>query len=241
MGKQRFKLSDLMPNSWFYKLKDMSKSNRNPNSSVTTKRNYDTRTIPTTPKPIPNRASYYSSTHERLDKFPIKINPKAIDIHFPNDPPKKITQNPTKTPINPSVLPPYERDVYTEEDIIKNFDEFEDSKPNSEVKIKLRPIKTKGLETEDFEDQPSSPRIRSRRLRVYKTRNPLLSGFAVMKASLDPQRDFRESMIEMISENGIRKAKDLEELLSCYLTLNTVEYHKMIVRVFEEVWIELDC
>ncbi|PWA78230.1 Ovate protein family, C-terminal [Artemisia annua] len=63
--------------------------------------------------------------------------------------------------------------------------------------------------------------------------------FAIIKSSYDPQKDFRDSMIEMIIENGIRKREELEELLACYLTLNCNEYHNLIVKVFQQVWLEL--
>ncbi|KAF5810837.1 putative transcription factor OFP family [Helianthus annuus] len=64
--------------------------------------------------------------------------------------------------------------------------------------------------------------------------------FAVLKRSFDPQQDFRESMMEMIMENGIRRREELEELLACYLTLNCDEYHDLIVKVFKDVWLELN-
>ncbi|OIW21902.1 hypothetical protein TanjilG_14547 [Lupinus angustifolius] len=61
-------------------------------------------------------------------------------------------------------------------------------------------------------------------------------GFAVFKSSLDPQRDFRDSMSEMIKENKIRASKDLENLLACYLSLNSREYHDLIIKAFEQIW-----
>ncbi|KAK3138484.1 hypothetical protein QOZ80_5AG0369510 [Eleusine coracana subsp. coracana] len=68
---------------------------------------------------------------------------------------------------------------------------------------------------------------------------PLAESFAVVKASVDPRRDFRESMEEMIAEKGIRGAGDLEDLLACYLALNADEHHGLIVEVFEEIWASL--
>lgn len=68
---------------------------------------------------------------------------------------------------------------------------------------------------------------------------PLAESFAVVKSSRDPRRDFRESMEEMITENGIRTAADLEDLLACYLSLNAAEYHDLIVEVFEHIWVTL--
>jgi len=68
---------------------------------------------------------------------------------------------------------------------------------------------------------------------------PLAESFAVVKSSRDPRRDFQESMEEMIAENGIRTAADLEDLLACYLALNAAEYHDLIVEVFEHIWVTL--
>ncbi|KAL6853760.1 hypothetical protein ACP4OV_019789 [Aristida adscensionis] len=68
---------------------------------------------------------------------------------------------------------------------------------------------------------------------------PLAESFAVVKSSQDPRRDFQESMVEMIAENGIRTAADLEDLLACYLSLNAAEYHDLIVEVFEHIWATL--
>jgi uncharacterized protein (TIGR01568 family) len=65
---------------------------------------------------------------------------------------------------------------------------------------------------------------------------PLAESFAVVKTSRDPRRDFRESMEEMIAENAICTAADLEDLLACYLSLNAAEYHDLIVDVFEHIW-----
>jgi uncharacterized protein (TIGR01568 family) len=62
---------------------------------------------------------------------------------------------------------------------------------------------------------------------------------ALVKSSYDPYKDFRESMIEMIVEKDIQETGDLEELLQCYLSLNEVEYHTVIVNVFTDVWREL--
>lgn len=90
----------------------------------------------------------------------------------------------------------------------------------------------------------NSPRIASKKIRAYSRKtltrkNNLSDSFAVIKSSNDPQKDFRESMVEMIIENNIRASKDLEELLACYLSLNSNEYHDTIVKVFEQIWFDL--
>ncbi|CAL9193966.1 transcription repressor OFP1-like [Musa acuminata AAA Group] len=66
-----------------------------------------------------------------------------------------------------------------------------------------------------------------------------LERFAVVKCSRDPQRDFRESMVEMIRQKGIGRPEEMERLLACYLSLNSDEHHDVIVKVFRQVSFEL--
>ncbi|XP_024368782.1 uncharacterized protein [Physcomitrium patens] len=61
----------------------------------------------------------------------------------------------------------------------------------------------------------------------------------VVESSYDPYNDFRQSMIEMIVDQDIKEADDLEELLKCYLSLNEAEHHNVIVDVFTDVWHEI--
>ncbi|OVA12428.1 Ovate protein family [Macleaya cordata] len=69
---------------------------------------------------------------------------------------------------------------------------------------------------------------------------PDLESYAMVKCSFDPQKDFRDSMVEMIAENQIGKPEELEELLACYLSLNSEEYHDVIIEVFKQVWFDLN-
>ncbi|XP_038980841.1 transcription repressor OFP1 isoform X2 [Phoenix dactylifera] len=98
----------------------------------------------------------------------------------------------------------------------------------------------------------NTPRLVGKRVQVQRSRKSgglamtekmqkkgLQQGFAIIKSSSDPQRDFRDSMVEMIVENNIWASKDLEELLACYLSLNSNEYHDLIVKVFEQIWFDL--
>ncbi|XVF65927.1 hypothetical protein PTKIN_Ptkin09bG0290400 [Pterospermum kingtungense] len=98
----------------------------------------------------------------------------------------------------------------------------------------------------------NSPKIASRRLIQSHARKSVSSGssstsrrkslsdsFAVVKSSFDPQRDFRDSMVEMIMEHNIRTSKDLEDLLACFLSLNSDEYHDIIIKVFKQIWFDL--
>ncbi|XP_028775667.1 transcription repressor OFP7-like [Neltuma alba] len=60
--------------------------------------------------------------------------------------------------------------------------------------------------------------------------------FAVVKRSEDPYEDFRRSMMEMVLEKQIFEEADLEQLLHCFLSLNSSEHHGVIVQVFAEIW-----
>ncbi|XP_027333643.1 transcription repressor OFP4-like [Abrus precatorius] len=97
----------------------------------------------------------------------------------------------------------------------------------------------------------NSPKLASRKIQACARRSVSSTGskgsrntgfpdgFAVVKSSFDPQSDFRESMVEMIVENNIRASKDLEDLLACYLSLNSSEYHDLIVKAFEQIWYDM--
>ena len=60
--------------------------------------------------------------------------------------------------------------------------------------------------------------------------------FAVVKKSEDPYEDFKMSMMEMILEKQMFDEKDLEQLLHCFLSLNSRHHHGVIVEVFTEIW-----
>ncbi|GLJ29736.1 hypothetical protein SUGI_0586810 [Cryptomeria japonica] len=53
---------------------------------------------------------------------------------------------------------------------------------------------------------------------------------AVVKSSQDPYQDFRTSMLEMIVEKQIFQPNDLEQLLQCFLSLNSHHHHEIIVQ-----------
>ncbi|XP_029129077.1 probable transcription repressor OFP9 [Cajanus cajan] len=58
---------------------------------------------------------------------------------------------------------------------------------------------------------------------------------AMERSSCDPREDFRESMTEMITANRLQDAKDLRSLLNYYISMNSDEYHTLILEVFHEV------
>lgn len=59
---------------------------------------------------------------------------------------------------------------------------------------------------------------------------------AVVKQSEDPLSDFRQSMVQMIVENGIIAAEELRQMLRRFLTLNAPHHHDVILRAFAEIW-----
>lgn len=68
------------------------------------------------------------------------------------------------------------------------------------------------------------------------------SGVAVPTYSPDPYNDFRRSMEEMVEALGLDKRAHwtrLQELLLCYLALNSKQTHKYIIRAFADLLLGL--
>ncbi|XP_030955870.1 transcription repressor OFP6-like [Quercus robur] len=65
------------------------------------------------------------------------------------------------------------------------------------------------------------------------------SSIAVEKDSDNPYQDFRHSMLQMILEKEIYSKDDLQELLNCFLRLNSPCHHDVIIRAFKEIWDEV--
>lgn len=64
---------------------------------------------------------------------------------------------------------------------------------------------------------------------------------AVVKRSEDPYADFKRSMVEMIVEKEMYGEDELEQLLQCFLSLNSRAHHGVIVRAFSDIWEVLFC
>ncbi|GMI97277.1 ARABIDOPSIS THALIANA OVATE FAMILY PROTEIN 6, ovate family protein 6 [Hibiscus trionum] len=63
----------------------------------------------------------------------------------------------------------------------------------------------------------------------------ILNSIPVVKDSNDPYKDFRHSMLQMIVEKRIDSEDDLDELLRCFLELNSRCHHRVIVEAFTEI------
>ncbi|XP_050365981.1 transcription repressor OFP7-like [Argentina anserina] len=73
-------------------------------------------------------------------------------------------------------------------------------------------------------------------MRACRRQGMVKESMAVVKKSEDPYEDFKKSMMEMIMEKQIFEARELEELLHCFLTLNSRQYQGVIVEAFSEIW-----
>ncbi|KAJ1378817.1 Ovate protein family, C-terminal [Sesbania bispinosa] len=277
MGNNRFRLSDMIPNAWFYKLKDMSRSRKRNGPHVMKSK----ATSPTTSQRSLPRYSHYFSTEpiraapdcscrvssstndiiidmnnesfpgnsEKLDGFdtisqlglapiltkPVKFDDKVIEA--------KESRSSTSTELD-------DDDFQIDQSFSIKISKEESSRTqrrrkSSHIARKSSPNST-GIRL-----RINSPKLASRKIQACARRSVSSSankasknagfpdGFAVVKSSFDPQSDFRESMVEMIVENNIRASKDLEDLLACYLSLNSSEYHDIIVKAFEQIWYDM--
>ncbi|WCJ28808.1 Transcription repressor OFP3 [Euphorbia peplus] len=68
-----------------------------------------------------------------------------------------------------------------------------------------------------------------------KERMKLVVMMAMEKSSYDLREDFRESMVEMILANRFENPKHLRSLLNYYLSMNSQDYHGLILEIFHEV------
>ncbi|KAL8136919.1 hypothetical protein V2J09_002920 [Rumex salicifolius] len=84
----------------------------------------------------------------------------------------------------------------------------------------------------------AAKRIREeeRRRKGKKKKEDMSSAIVVImameKRSVDPRKDFRNSMEEMIMANRIEGTKDLRYLLNCYISMNSEEYRGAILEAF---------
>ncbi|KAH0470943.1 hypothetical protein IEQ34_000666 [Dendrobium chrysotoxum] len=254
-GSNTFRLSDLMPYSWFYKLKNMrSRANRVQKANKSKDKSQISRAEPLKSPTIQdfstNRFSHYITSEERA----------AEQLSRSPTHPKKCKKKPKKKPFfsspvlnaQPSPGTPLHclDDRFDAKFITSASDIFvaepNDPLPPPPILTKPRLITGRKQSPKQGSRSPSATqqiklRIKSPKLvqkRVVK-RNGLTDSFVVVKSSSDPKGDFRESMVDMIVENNLFSLKELEELLACYLLLNSSEYHDLIVEVFEKIWSDI--
>ena len=75
-------------------------------------------------------------------------------------------------------------------------------------------------------------------MKTYKVEGKGRESFVVVKRLKDPYKDSKRSMMKMIIKMEMFEAKELEQLLECFLILNSHQYHEVIVRAFTNIWYE---
>ncbi|CAM0882714.1 unnamed protein product [Alopecurus aequalis] len=117
------------------------------------------------------------------------------------------------------------------------------SDTDEEKRPRSRQRRRRGSGRRSFTGRTPGARLTAVRVRSPRCTAAAVSGlerFAVVRRTSDPQREFRDSMVEMIASKRIGRPEELETLLACYLSLNADEHHDCIVKVFRQVWFELN-
>ncbi|CAL5433893.1 unnamed protein product [Camellia sinensis] len=70
----------------------------------------------------------------------------------------------------------------------------------------------------------------------FPTEGKVKDSFAMVMESMDPYEDFKASMMEMILAKQLFEAKDFEQLLECFFSLNLRHHHGVIVEAFSDIW-----
>ncbi|GAB4847123.1 hypothetical protein Ancab_026132 [Ancistrocladus abbreviatus] len=122
------------------------------------------------------------------------------------------------------------------------------NKKNAKKKLKKRCAGRKRWSVSSAgETERESASVTPARLSLFQRLIPctvegkVRESFAVMKKTEDPYEDFRRSMMEMILEKEIFEGRDLEQMLHCFLSLNSRHHHQVIVEAFCEIWEALFC
>ncbi|XP_047056798.1 transcription repressor OFP1-like, partial [Lolium rigidum] len=116
------------------------------------------------------------------------------------------------------------------------------SDTDDEKRPRSRQRRCRGSRRRSFTGGTPRARLAAVRVRSPRCAAAAVSGlerFAVVRRTSDPQREFRDSMVEMIASRRIGRPEELETLLACYLSLNADEHHDCIVKVFRQVWFDL--
>ncbi|KAL8206000.1 hypothetical protein R6Q57_009551 [Mikania cordata] len=270
MGKQRFRLSHMIPNAWFYRLRDMSSPN---NSSLSTLKHYPTNSFCYTPKVysspsklnkplVPKHVlgSIYiqptESTHTNQDLF---LSPSSSCYESPlfesfntcgcggvssSSADVKYEVNEASSPKTIQDSSGYElvQDIELQmppKIVTKSRRDMVTTKENISIKIVKENIdKYDNSRRKQRASGCSKAQVCKRD--VVHDQNKFSSSCCIVKSTFDPCKELKESMMEMIVDCNILASQDLEKLLAFYLSLNSNEYHDMIVKSFEEIWLTFD-
>ncbi|XP_019184252.1 PREDICTED: transcription repressor OFP1-like isoform X1 [Ipomoea nil] len=251
MGNYKFRFSEIIPNAWFYKLKEMGNKTRN-------KKHLTQISSPSVSSSSSSTHLATSHSHHRKSYYISRdLNaPPKTRVASPRKSAKKRRSSNAKTISTAAATPVSSPDNDTSSsEPDRRSDETLSLSPSCDTDTilppQLPPIITKASPKTEEKEQRTRPVRRHSGLKL-RTNSPRMGrriqgrksvsssqSFAVVKTSQDPRRDFRESMVEMIVENNIRASKDLEDLLACYLSLNSDEYHDLIIKVFKQIWFDM--
>ncbi|MBA0829926.1 hypothetical protein Goarm_014490 [Gossypium armourianum] len=161
-----------------------------------------------------------SSNKKNLFKSLLTVNagcgcsrPKLSDAYEPKPKPK--SSSAPRNPIN-NALPTIENDDLTSTSFSFNNNDTVSSSPT-----------TTDLYSESEPDLPTA--------KLSRPCPQIIDSVAVVKDSDDPYKDFGHSMLQMIVEKRIYSKHDLEELLQCFLELNSPCHHDVIIKAFMEI------
>ncbi|KAH0896434.1 hypothetical protein HID58_046002, partial [Brassica napus] len=253
MGTHKFRFSAIMPHSWLYKLKGISRSSR--------------KRLPYTSPPLmllPQESSVklFFFLHLFITLKPssrLKLSSSSLNSHVTLTTYRN--HRSVLTSANAIILdPPLNSHVsltsswnHRSKSTVGSSSKPVSSSPSDQNygfsrEPESKSVDIKALNRVDSEDPSisdnSSPVLvetkedKGKNILHIKEEGKLLS-FAIVLTAVDPERDFRESMAEMIVENKMKEQTDLEDLLACYLSLNSSEYHDIIIKAFEKTWFHL--
>ncbi|CAD5335238.1 unnamed protein product [Arabidopsis thaliana] len=284
MGTHKFRFSDMMPHSWLYKLKGMSRSSRKHHlsspkhlssadaSSSRKLRDPLRRLSSTAHHPQASNSPPKSSSFKRKIKRKTVYKPSSrLKLSTSSSLNHRSKSSSSANAISDSAVGSFLDRVSSPSD--QNF--VHDPEPHSSIDIKDElsvrklddvpedPSVSPNLSPETAKEPPfemmtqqklKKPKAHSSGIKIptkivrkkkkertsqVSKKKGVVKSFAIVLSSVDPEKDFRESMVEMIMENKMREQKDLEDLLACYLSLNSSEYHDVIIKAFENTWLHL--
>ncbi|CAN6219943.1 unnamed protein product [Urochloa humidicola] len=228
--------------SWFYKL-------RRRRGAAIADPDDGLGKLPVAPAPSPcspNRASYYVPSRERVAS-PRADNPKLRDTQFPRSPQASDVVATTRRDADQfKPMPELKlRPILTRPTGVA-ADHSSSAAASSTARVRrprFHATRPAAQEDDDDKDEACGAR-RSRRWRRRsasgRVRSWMCESVVVVKESAEPEKDFLESMAEMIAANGgVRSPRGLEDLLACYLALNAPDHHRAIVAAFRRAWLHL--
>lgn len=71
--------------------------------------------------------------------------------------------------------------------------------------------------------------------KTVSSNSVLGDSIAVEKHSINPYDDFQQSILQMIVQKQLYSKSDLQELLSCFLQLNSPLHHQTIIKAFTDL------